>query len=245
MISPKRTLAITRRILHEQFRDTRSRVLVIITPGLLLVLVRYLFDSAEDFSPTGALMLGVFPALTMFLIGSTSIVGERSKGTLEAVLATPASKLDLIAGYATAAVLASLAQAVCTVSVAYGVSGLSTASPPWLLGLLTMLSGIFGMSIGILVSSICRNEGEAFQFLPGVMVPQLLVSGLVFPVGEMANWVQQLERVLPLTTATRAMAAAREHSFGGASLVANVIAMACLIALALVGAAATIRRRTA
>jgi ABC-2 type transport system permease protein len=239
------TRAITGRVLRELFRDPRSRVVLIVTPGLLLVIVRHLFDSAAAFNPTGVLMVGVFPAFSMYLVGSTSIVRERTKGTLEVILATPVGRADLIAGYVCAAVIASFAQALCTIAVAYGLSGLSTASPPWLLGILALLSGVFGMSLGLLVSAICVNEGQAFQFLPGVMIPQMLVSGIVWPVSDMAGWVQGLESVLPLSAVTRALTAAREHSFGGASMAYSVAAMLGIILAALIGASATMRRRTA
>ncbi|QKV90521.1 ABC transporter permease [Streptomyces sp. NA02950] len=244
-MSPQKTRAITRRVLKELFRDPRSRVVLIITPGLLLLIVRHLFETAADFSTTGVIMVGVFPVFSMFLVGSTAIVRERTRGTLEAILSTPASRLDLVAGYICAAVIASLTQAVITVTVAYWLSDLSTASPPWILGILAMLSGVFGMSLGLLVSAVCQNEGQAFQFLPGVMIPQMLVSGIVWPVADMAEWVQQLERVLPLSAVSRALTAAREHSYGGASMWLSVVVMVGMTAAALASTAATLRRRTA
>jgi len=245
MISLAKSWAITQRVLHELGRDPRARVVMIVTPGVLMVIVRRLFDSAAGFSPSGVIMVGVFPLFSMYLVGSTAIVRERAKGTLEAVLATPASRADVVAGYLGAAVLASFGQAVCTVTLGYLASGLETASPFWLLGILAMFSGIFGMSLGLLVSAVCQNEGQAFQFLPGVMIPQMLVSGIVWPVPRMAGWVQNLEHMLPLSAVSRSMTAARLHLYGGTSLLVSITALLALTAAALTGAAATIRRRTA
>lgn len=245
MISPQITMAFTRRILKEFFREPRARVLLIIAPALVLIIVRYMFDSAANFNDTGIMMVGVFPAFTMCLVGSIILVRERIKGTLEAVLATPAGKMDLIAGYLCFAAIASFMQAICTVTVAYWVCGLSTASPPWLVGGLTMLSGLLGMSLGMCASAVAKNEGEASHFIPAVIMPQLLLSGVFWPVSDMAGWAQQLEWVLPLSTVTRAMIAAQEYSFGGAYLAYSVAAMMGFTAAFLMLGATTIRRRTA
>ncbi|WP_171064160.1 ABC transporter permease [Actinomadura soli] len=245
MFSVRITLAITRRILREVFRDTRASIFLLVAPGVLIVLVRNLFESAADFAPTGAMMLGAFPALSMYMVGSTLVVRERNRGTLEAILATPASRLDFVLAYLCAAVAASLVQAVSTVAVGYTLGGLETASPPWLLGAMAALCAIFGMSLGLICSAICQNEGQASQLVPGIMVPQLLICGVFWPLPVMADWLRAIERFMPFSTVTRAMTAAREHSYGGSELVVNSVAMAVLTAAALLGVAAIIRRRTA
>jgi len=245
VIRQRETLAITHRVLIEFFRDRRSRVVLLVTPGILLIFGRYLFDSAAAFDRTGALMLGVFPALSMTLSGSTALVHERTEGTLEAVLTTPASKAALVAGYVCAAVVASLAQAVFTISIAYGLCGLTTASPIWLMGLLTALCGIFGMSLGICISAVSKNEGEAEQFLPGVMVPQLLLSGIFWPLPLMAGWVRRLADFMPVTALANTMTSARLHVYGGISMLYSVIAMVGIIAIALVVAVKTVDIRSA
>jgi len=244
-VSARRVWSIARRVLHELERDPRARVVMVGTPGFLVVIVRRLFDSDTAFSPTGAIMVGIFPVFTMYLVGSTSLVRERSRGTLEAVLATPTSRLDLVGGYLTAAFLIAIGQSVVTATLAYTVSGLQTESPPWVFGALAGVSGLFGMSLGLLISAVVRNEGQAFQALPGFFIPQMLVTGIVWPVSEMAGWVQWLERVLPLSTVSRSLTAARLHHFGGSSLAVNLAVLLCLIVAALLGAAASIRRRTA
>jgi ABC-2 type transport system permease protein len=97
MIRLRLPLAIAHRVLIDFFRDRRSRVVLIVTPGILIILGRYMYSSPAAFDRTGGLMLGVFPALSMFLTGSTALVHERGEGTLEKVLTTPASRKDLVA----------------------------------------------------------------------------------------------------------------------------------------------------
>jgi len=245
MIFTRITLAIAQRALRELRREPRSFVFLVGAPALLLCVVRYVFNSPEEFAGTGAMMVGVFPAFSMMVVGSIMVVRERNRGTLEAVLATPASRLELVCGYLAAAVTLAFFQALCTTAVAFGVCDLDTASPIWLVGLVAMLSGIFGMSLGLAVSALSKNEGEASHFIPGAMVPQLLISGCFWPVAEMTSWLRTVEGYLPLSAVTRSMTALRENRFGGMSLVYSVIAMLAIIAVSQVGAAASIRRRTA
>jgi ABC-2 type transport system permease protein len=191
------------------------------------------------------MMLGAFPALSMYMVGSTLVVRERNRGTLEAILASPASRLDLVAAYLCAAVAASTAQAVVTIGLGLTLSGIEMAAAPWLLFLLAALCGVFGMSLGLAFSAICQNEGQASQLVPGLMVPQLLICGVFWPVSKMADWLQDIERFVPFSTVTRAMTAAREHSYGGAELVSNSLGMAGLTVVALLCVAGVVRRRTA
>jgi ABC-2 type transport system permease protein len=244
MIRLRLPLAIAHRVLIDFFRDRRSRVVLIVTPGILIILGRYMYSTPAAFDRTGGLMLGVFPALSMFLTGSTALVHERSEGTLEKVLTTPASRKDLVAGYIIAAAAASLAQAVVTVTLAYEVCHLTTQTPAWLIYLLTALCGIFGMSLGICASAVSKNEGEAEMFLPGVMVPQLLLCGVFWPVSRMETWVHWLADFLPITALANTMTSARLHSYGGLSMVYSLIAMAGIIVISLTVAVRVVGTRT-
>ncbi|GAA4224466.1 ABC transporter permease [Actinomadura meridiana] len=245
MFSPRITAAITHRVLREIFRDARSLLFLLVAPGVLIIFVRYLFDTPEQFAPTGAMMLGTFPMLTLYLVGSTMVIRERLRGTLETVLASPASRLDLVAGYLCAAVTVSVVQAVITVPLGLRLSDIEMAASPWLLFPVIALCGVFGMSLGLAFSAVCRTEEQAAQMLPGLMVPQLMICGVPWPVAEMADWLQSVERYVPLSTVTRSMTATREHADGGTALIGNGIGMVAISVVALVCVAMVVRRRTA
>jgi|SRR5579875_1197654 len=239
------TLTVAHRVLIDFFRDRRSRVVLIVTPAILLICGRYLYSTPAAFARTGGLMLGAFPALSMFLTGSTALVHERGEGTLEKGLTTPAGRGGLVGGYIVAALVASLGQAVVTVILAYEVCQLHTATPAWLIFFLTALCGIFGMSLGICASAASKNEGEAEMFLPGVMVPQLLLSGIFWPLAKMDTWVHWLADFLPITALANTMTDARLHAYGGIGMGYSVIAMAGIIVIALTVAVNVVGRRAA
>lgn len=236
---------IARRVFQELFREPRARLFIIGAPAVLLVAVRWVFDSADAFAPTGVLMIGAFPAFSMLLVGSMCIVRERNRGTLEAVLVTPVTRTELVGGYLLAASVLAFLQAVVTVPVAYLVCGIRTEGPYWLVGIVAMLSGIFGMSLGLALSSFARNEHEASHFIPGLMVPQLLICGGFYPVANFTGWLQDVEPFLPLAAVTRSMSALREHAWGGLSLVWPLLAMLLISVAGIAAATLQIQRRTA
>jgi ABC-2 type transport system permease protein len=101
-MNPTMTLATARRVLLQLRHDPRTVVLMVAVPSLLMLLLRYVFDSAAFFSVIAPALLGFFPFLLMFLVTSITMQRERSSGTLERLMTTPMAKLDLLVGYALA-----------------------------------------------------------------------------------------------------------------------------------------------
>jgi ABC-2 type transport system permease protein len=245
-VNPGTTLEIARRVNAELFREPRARIFVIGAPAILLIAVRWLFESGPAFSETGMLMIGAFPAFSMLLIGSMCIVRERNRGTLEAIMATPVTRSELVGGYVATAVVLSFFQAVVTVVVAYGICDVRTAAPFWLVGILATLSGVFGMSLGLALSSLAHNEHEASHFIPGLMVPQLLICGAFYPLAKFTGWLRDVEPFLPLAAVTRSMTALRLHEWGGGSALGwPLLAMVLISAAGLAAAVVQIQRQTA
>ena len=90
--------ATARRVLLQLRQDPRTVVLMIVVPALLMVLLRYVFDSATFFSGIAPALLGFFPFLTMFLVTSVTMLRERTSGTLERLMTTPAAKFSSTPG---------------------------------------------------------------------------------------------------------------------------------------------------
>jgi ABC-2 type transport system permease protein len=101
------------------------------------------------------------------------------------------------------------------------------------------------MALGLFVSAFARTEFQAVQFMPALILPQLLLSGLFAARDEMAPALEAASWALPFTYAYDALARATSPAPLGArvALDAAVLALATVAALAL--GAATLRRRTA
>jgi ABC-2 type transport system permease protein len=180
----------------------------------------------------------------MFLVTSIAMLRERTSGTLERLLTTPLGKLDLLFGYGLAVGLAAAVQAAIATAAAYWLLGLDTAGGAGLVVLIAVVNAVLGVALGLLCSAFARTEFQAVQFLPVVVVPQILLCGLFVPRGQMAGWLQGVSDALPLTYAVEALIHVGSSASASATLWRDVVIVAGAAIVALVLAAATLRRRT-
>ncbi|MFJ9778050.1 MULTISPECIES: ABC transporter permease [Amycolatopsis] len=243
-MNPALTLATTRRILTQLRHDPRTVVMLVLVPTLLMILLRYVFNSTLVFSHVAPALLGVFPFLIMFLIASITTLRERTTATLERLMTLPIGRLDLLFGYA----LAFGAIAVVQVSLAAGVSlwwlGLDLAGSVGMLLVIAVLDALLGMALGLFVSAFARTEFQAIQFMPVFVLPQILLCGLFVPRGDMGWLLRWLSDVMPLSYAVEALTRVTASSTVDAVILRNLVVVACCALLALVLGAATLRRRT-
>jgi ABC-2 type transport system permease protein len=237
--------ATARRIMRQLRHDPRTIALLLLVPVLLVVLLRYIFDSALVFDRIAPALLGIFPFIVMFLVTSVTTLRERTSGTLERLMTTPLRKLDLLVGYACAFGLLAVVQALAVTGVSLHPLGLQVSGSVGLLLTVAVLDALLGTALGLFVSAFARTEFQAVQFMPAVVFPQLLLCGLFVPRDQMSQVLRWLSDVLPLSYAVDALNHAAAGTTQAADLTRDlaVIIGSALLALAL--AAATLRRRTA
>jgi ABC-2 type transport system permease protein len=193
-------------------------------------------------------MLGVFPFVMMFLVTSIAMLREQTSGTLERLLTTPISKVDLLFGYGLAYSLVAAAQAIVTTLVAFPVLGLSTRGSVAFVIVMAVADAILGVALGLLSSAFARTEFQVMQMMTVVILPQFFVCGLLVPRDEMAGWMQGLSTDFPLSYAVDAMleigVLGVHPGVSGALLVDIGIVLAAAVA-SLGLAAQTLRRRSA
>lgn len=236
------TLATARRVLSQLGHDPRSIVMLLFLPSILLLLFRYVFErQPQVFERVGPQMLALFPFILMFLITSVTMVRERISGTLERLLTTPLRRGELIGGYAVAFSLVALVQSAISLAVAQWADlGLDR---PWEGLLFAILSSVVGTALGLLASAFARTEFQAVQFMPLVIIPQILVCGLLVPVDQMPDVLQWLSVAMPLTYSTEAFSSLAS---GGdpADRVGDLLVLAGFAAGSIALASLTLRRRT-
>ncbi|MEV7627396.1 ABC transporter permease [Actinoplanes sp. NPDC089786] len=233
------TLATAARILRQLRHDRRTVALLVVVPSVLLALLYFMYDGSRAFDRIALIMLGVFPFVIMFLVTSIAMLRERTSGTLERLLTTPLGKIDLLFGYGIAFGVAATVQAAVAVGTAYLVLGLETDGSAGLVVLIAVINAVLGVALGLFCSAFARTEFQAVQFLPVVVVPQLLLCGLFVPRGQMAGWLQAISDVLPLTYAVDALT-----GVGTTTMWRDLVIVSGAVVLALLLAAATLRRRT-
>ena len=238
------TGAVAARVLAQLRRDPRTLVLILGVPCLLETLLEQLFTGrGEIFQHVGAPLLGMFPFVTMFLVTSITMLRERRSGTLERLMTMPLGKLDLLSGYGVAFALLAALQAAVVSALAFGALGLEVAGPRWLVGALAVANAVLGTSLGLFVSAFPQTEFQAVQFMPAIVLPQIMLCGLFVSRDAMAGWLRGISDALPFTYAYDALARTTTDSLDGRFAVDVVVVGGCIL-LALALGAATLRRRT-
>jgi len=233
------------RVLSQLRRDPRTIALLLAVPALLIVLLKYVLEgSPAAFNRIGGPLIGLFPFITMFLVTSIAMLRERTSGTLERLLTMPLAKLDLLLGYGIAFALMAALQAGIVAAVGLGALGIDVAGSVWLVVLLAIANAILGMALGLFVSAFATTEFQAVQFMPAIVLPQLLLCGLFVARDQMARALEIASYALPLTYAYDALERVTLTNIVDRYLVRDIVVIAGATLLALGLGAATLRRRT-
>ena len=245
------TLAIAARVLTQLRRDHRTLAIMIVLPCLLMTLLWWMFSAPAYAPPYGLGMfdrvapalLAIFPFIVMFLVTSVTTLRERGSGTLERLLAMPMGKVDFLVGYAIAFGLVAAVQSLVAVGLSVGLLGLDIQGPVWLLTVVAVVDALLGTAFGLFVSAFARTEFQAVQFMPALVVPQILLCGLFVSRDHLPTVLGHVSDVLPLSYAVDAMTQVRDRvDTGPVWGDLGVIAAYVVVGLAL--GAATLRRRT-
>ena len=243
-MSGRVTAAVARRVLQQLRRDPRTIALIIFVPCVLEVLLQQLFGrNSHVFQEIGTPLLGLFPFITMFLVTSITMLRERTSGTLERLMTMPLNKIDILAGYGIAFGIVAIVQAALVSLLAFGLLGLDSAGPRWLVVVLAVANAILGTTLGLFGSAFAQTEFQAVQFMPAVLLPQILLSGLFVPHDRMPHALRIAADVLPLPYAFDALARVASGIEGGRMQVDVAVVLGTIVAAVALGAT-TLRRRT-
>jgi len=242
--SLRRTGATARRVLTQLRHDPRTIALLLVVPCVLQALLWGVLGQSA-FNRAGPVLLGLFPFTTLFVVTSVATLRERTSGTLERLLTTPLAKGELLAGYGLAFGLAGIVQGLLACALTLGPLSLRiTGSVVVLLGLV-VLCALLGMALGLFVSAFAATEFQAVQFLPAVVLPQVLLCGLLAPRENMTAGLRWLSDVLPLSYAADGLQRVTATPGWSAALLVDLAVVAGVILVGLGLAALTLRRQTA
>ncbi|MDM5247227.1 MULTISPECIES: ABC transporter permease [unclassified Lysinibacillus] len=155
----------------------------------------------DIFSP---MLIGFFVFFFVFLITGIALLKERTSGTLERLLATPIKRSEIVAGYMIGYGLFAFLQTTIIVLFGIYVLDIVHVGSIWLVLLINIVVALVSLSLGALLSSFAASEFQMMQFIPLVIVPQIFFSG-IFPLDNMAEWLQNVGRIMPLYYAADAL----------------------------------------
>jgi ABC-2 type transport system permease protein len=202
------------------------------------------FDMLDYF---GAAFIGLIVFFLVFVITIVAFLRERSQGTLERLMASPLRRGEIVVGYMLGFTVLALIQSVEVLAFSLAVLRVHNQGNVLLIFGIEALMAIGAVNLGIFLSMFARTEFQAVQFIPLVIVPQFLLSGILFPVASEPAALQVLSNVLPLTYAVSGL---RDVMIKGADLTwtslqidAGVVAGFCVVLI--IAGVATLRRRIA
>lgn len=197
------------------------------------------FDAMDYIAPVYIALLAMF---FVFLLTCVSFLRERSQGTMERLLATPATRLEIVLGYMLGLGIFALTQVSIILFFTIWVLKIHYLGSLGLLFIIVALLALVGVSLGMLASAFARNEFQVVQFIPLLIFPQVLLGGTVWAVEEMPELLRPFAYVLPLTYANWALRDVMLKGFGLADIWPNLLALAFFV-LILTGLGALTMRR--
>lgn len=177
----------------------------------------------DIFSP---MLIGFFVFFFVFLITGIALLKERTSGTLERLLATPIKRSEIVAGYMVGYGLFAFLQTIIIVLFGIYVLDIVHVGSIWLVLLINMMVALVSLSLGALLSSFAASEFQMLQFIPLVIVPQVFFSG-IFPLDSMAEWLQNIGRIMPLYYAADALNGVMYKGYSLPDIIVNLSILTC------------------
>lgn len=187
-------------------------------------------------------LLGTILTLTMLIFTALSVTRETERGTMENLLSMPITPLEIMLGKITPYVVIGFLQAATIV-----VAGVVLFSVPIVgnLALLATLTTLFiatNLSVGYTFSTLAQNQLQAVQMSMMYFLPNMLLSGFLFPFAGMPLWAQWVGEALPLTHYLRIVRSIMLKGSTLADLQYDTVALACLMLVAMLIAVTRFRR---
>ncbi|HTO48419.1 MAG TPA: ABC transporter permease [Burkholderiales bacterium] len=144
-------------------------------------------------------LIGVVLTMTMVIMTSLSVTRERERGTMENLLATPVTPVEVMAGKILPFIIVGYTQVTIILAAARFLFDVPMVGSLTLLSAASVLFIAANLAVGFTFSTVAGNQLQAMQMAVFFFLPSILLSGFMFPFRGMPVWAQWLGEVLPLT----------------------------------------------
>lgn len=152
---------------------------------------------------TSAVMVPALAGMILIFVGtmitSLGVVRERQSGTLEQLAVMPFRPRDVFVGKVAPYFVVAAIDLTVIVGVGTWLFDVPFNGSVWLLAVGSLLFLFVTLGLGVLISSVSANQGQAIQLALMSLLPQILLSGMIFPVASMAAGIRWISYGLPLT----------------------------------------------
>lgn len=144
-------------------------------------------------------LVGVLLSMTMILITSLAITRERERGTLEQLIVTPIGKTSMMLGKILPFVLVGYVQMTVILLLGWILFGVPVRGNLAGLYAVSLLFVLANLGLGLFVSTVARTQAQAMQLSFMLLMPNILLSGFMFPREAMPRVMRWISTALPLT----------------------------------------------
>ncbi len=190
-------------------------------------------EDMSSFDSLAPLLMGFLIFFFVFIIAGISFLRERISGTLERTLATPLRRGEIVLGYFLGFGIFVMIQTILIQVFMYYVLHIYTAGSFWLVLIINLLLATMALSLGTFLSAYARSEFQLFQFIPAIISPQILFSG-IFDLSSAPKWVIVLSKIFPLTYGAEALRNVMIRGLGFLDVYKEMIVLAGYIAAFLI-----------
>jgi len=201
------------------------------------------------YNPAGVTQLNIVPGLvgtiltmTMLIFTALSVTREIERGTMENLLSMPITPVEIMLGKIIPYVFVGIVQASMIISIGVLLFGVPIVGSLVMLALLSTLFIATNLSIGYTFSTIAQNQLQAMQMSMMFFLPNILLSGFMFPFAGMPVWAQYVGEALPLTHFLRIVRAIMLKGSSLSDLRFDAVAMFVLMLIAMTIAVTRFRR---
>lgn len=201
------------------------------------------------YNPAGSTSLNIVPGLvgtiltmTMLIFTALSVTREIERGTMEALLAMPITPIEVMLGKIIPYIMVGFVQATLIVGFGVLLFGVPIFGSILLLAALSTLFIAANLSIGYTFSTIAQNQLQAMQMSMMFFLPNILLSGFMFPFAGMPVWAQWIGEALPLTHYLRIVRAIMLKGASFPDLRYDAVALTGLMLVAMAIAVTRFRR---
>lgn len=188
-------------------------------------------------------LLGTILTMTMLIFTSLSVTREVERGTMESLLSMPINPIQIMLGKITPYILVGFLQAAVILLAGVTIFAVPIEGSLTLLVAVTVLFVTATLSVGYSFSTIARNQLQAIQMSMMFFLPNILLSGFMFPFLGMPGWAQAIGQMLPLTHFLRVVRGIMLKGADAGDLATEIIWLVALTTIAM-GIAVTRFRRT-
>jgi ABC-2 type transport system permease protein len=144
-------------------------------------------------------LIGVILTMTMVMLTAMAIARERERGTLEQLIVSPIKNVELVIGKILPYVIVGYVQITLILLAGRIVFDVPFIGSPPLLYLLSFLFIAANLALGLFFSTLAKTQQQAMQMSFFFLLPNILLSGFMFPFEAMPRPAQWLAQALPLT----------------------------------------------